>query len=146
WAARDQRLVELPRRHDAARWSAEHHGLDRLAVGAAAELEQRAQRAADFDLHDAGSAEISGQTKHLRAVAPTEGGERGAAARDDRDDGKERLDVVDDRRLAEQPRLHRKGRSCTRHRTPSLDRLQQRRLLAEDEPAGAAANLDVERK
>src|SRR2546425_2857556 len=45
--------------------------------------------------------------------------------------GEERLDVVDGGGLAEEPGLNREGRPRARHRPLALDRLQQRRLLAE---------------
>src|SRR5262249_46476602 len=80
------------------------------------------------------------------AVAAAEGRERGAASRHDRRDGEQRVDIVDDGRLAEQTRLGRKRRPRARHRAAALERLQQRRLLAQHEAARAAANLDLERE
>ena len=56
----------------------------------------------------------------------------------------ERLDVVLDGRLAEQPDLGRERRLVPRLAAIALDRLEQRRLLAADIRAGADAQLDVE--
>ena len=57
----------------------------------------------------------------------------------------ERLDVVDDGRLAEQADLDRERRLVARLAAVALDRVEERRLLAADVRAGAAADLDVER-
>ena len=54
------------------------------------------------------------------------------------------LDVVDDGRLAPEPRDGREGRPRPRHAAPALDRGDQRRLLAADEGAGALLDLEVE--
>ena len=71
-------------------------------------------------------------------------GERLAAVAQDQRDVDERLDVVDDRRLAEQPDLDRERRLVARLAALALDRLEERRLLAADVGAGAAPELDVE--
>ena len=60
------------------------------------------------------------------------------------EDVDEGLDVVDRRRLAEQPDLDREGRLVPRLAALALDRFEERRLLAADVGAGAAPELDVE--
>ena len=71
-------------------------------------------------------------------------GERCAAIEHDVEDVDERLDVVDDRRLAEEARLHRERRLVPRLAAEALDRIEQRGFLATNVGAGAAAQLDVE--
>ena len=64
----------------------------------------------------------------------------------DVEDVEERLDVVHDRRLAEEPDLDRERRLVARLAAIALDRLEERRLLAAHVRAGADAQLDVERE
>ncbi len=56
----------------------------------------------------------------------------------------ERLHVVDQRRLRPQARLPRIGRLVARLAPPIFQRLEQRRLLAEDVAAGRDEDVDVE--
>jgi hypothetical protein len=56
----------------------------------------------------------------------------------------QRLDVVDDGRLAEQPDLDRERRLVARLAALALDRFEQGGLLAADVGAGATPQLDVE--
>ena len=56
----------------------------------------------------------------------------------------ERLDVVDHRRVAEQPLDDRERRLVARLAAVALDRAEDRGLLAADVGAGALAHLDVE--
>ena len=56
----------------------------------------------------------------------------------------QRLDVVDDRRLAEQALDRRERRPRARHAALALDAVDQRGLLAADERAGAHLDDDVE--
>jgi hypothetical protein len=56
----------------------------------------------------------------------------------------QRLDVVDHGRLAEQAGLHRERRLVARLAAVALDRVEERRLLAADVGARAAAQLHVE--
>ena len=70
--------------------------------------------------------------------------ERLAAVEDDERHVDQRLDVVDDGRLAEQADLDRERRLVARLAALALDRLEERRLLAADVGAGAAPELDVE--
>ena len=58
----------------------------------------------------------------------------------------ERLDVVDARRRVPQPLDRRERRPHARHAAPSLDRSDQRRLLAAHEGARALLQPDVKRK
>jgi hypothetical protein len=56
----------------------------------------------------------------------------------------ERLDVVDRRRLPEEPDLDREGRLVARLAAPTLDRFEEGGLLAADVGPGATPELDVE--
>ena len=56
----------------------------------------------------------------------------------------QRLDVVHDRGLAEQPRLNGEGRLVPWLAAQSLDRVEERGLFPADVSAGAAPDLDVE--
>ena len=67
-----------------------------------------------------------------------------AAFEHDRKRVDERLDVVDDGRLAEQPTLDRERGLVARLAAIALDRAEDRGLLAADVGAGALAQLDVE--
>ena len=60
------------------------------------------------------------------------------------EDVDERLDVVDDRRLGEEPRDDGKRRLVARLAPLALDRVEDRRLLAADVRARALPHLDVE--
>ena len=70
--------------------------------------------------------------------------ERVAPVQHDRQHVDQRLDVVHDRGLAEQPDLDRERRLVARLASIALDRVEQRGLLTADVGAGAAADLDVE--
>ena len=70
--------------------------------------------------------------------------ERRAALEEDARHVGQRLDVVDDRRLAEQAGLHRERRLVPRLAAMPFDRVEDRGLFAADVRAGAAADLDVE--
>ena len=70
--------------------------------------------------------------------------ERRAAIQDDVRHVRQRLDVVDHGRLAEEPGVHRERRLVARLAAPPFDRFEDRRLFAADVGAGAAADLDVE--
>ena len=83
------------------------------------------------------------QLRPGRALGPDPGEGLAAVGHDAQDVG-QRLDVVDDRRLAEQPDLDRERRLVARLAALALDRLEERRLLAADVGAGAAPELDVE--
>src|SRR3989475_6977362 len=86
------------------------------------------------------------ETEELGPAATAEAREPGAALGDDGRHGAEGLDVVDDSRLAPEPRLDGEGRTRAGHRPIAFDGLEERGLLAQDEAAGAAAQLDVERE
>src|SRR5206468_820196 len=49
-------------------------------------------------------------------------------------------------RLAPEPRLDGEGRARAGHRAIAFDRLEERGFLAQDEAAGAATQLDIERE
>ncbi len=65
------------------------------------------------------------------------------AAVDERRQVGQRLDVVDDRRLAEQAADGRERRARTRHAAAALDAVDQRGLFAADERPGAHLDDDV---
>src|SRR5216110_2103275 len=146
--ARHEWLVELPRGDDAARRPAQDRGVDRPARrGAAAELlHQHPERRAELHLDQPRAPDVAGEPEELRPAAAAEAREPGAALGDDGRHGAERLDVVDDGRLAPEPGLDGEGRARAGHRAMALDGFEERGLLAEDEAAGAAAKLDVERE
>ena len=140
------RHVEEPRGNDHARGAADHRPLKPPAAGRAAAdlLEERPQGHALPYLDDPGTGERTREPEELWAgrLWGAETGKPPAATGDDRRDGGQRLDVVDHRRLAPEARLGRERRARARLGAPALDRLEQRRLLAEYEAAGAAAELD----
>ena len=142
-----QRRVERLGANEHARRAAEQDGLDRPAArDSAGQVDEVAQGRAELDLVDAGPGDVAGQAEELRtgrAFRPDRG-ERGTATQHDERHVGQRLDVVDDGRLAEQPDLDREGRLVARLAALALDRLEQRRLLAADVGAGAAPELDVE--
>ncbi len=98
--------------------------------------------------YEPGPRDVARQAEELRAGGAL-GADRGvglAADLEDERDVDERLDVVHDGRLAEQPDLDRERRLVARLAALALDRFEERRLLAADVGAGAAAELDVERE
>ena len=114
---------------------------------AAGQVDEVAQRRPEFDLVRARAAR-RGRTgrrasARSRPPAPIRGVGLAAHLEDERDVG-QRLDVVHDGRLAEQPDLDRERRLVARLAALALDRLEEGRLLAADVGAGAAAELDVE--
>ncbi|MEZ5251571.1 MAG: hypothetical protein R2713_20875 [Ilumatobacteraceae bacterium] len=68
--------------------------------------------------------------------------QRLAAVQDDRQHVGEGLDVVDERRLAEQPGVHRERRLVARLAAETLDRVEDRRLLAADVGTGADEHVE----
>ncbi len=115
-----------------------------LAVPPPMRVDERPQRAPELHLDDARPAHVPRDPEQLGAVAAAEAREPGAAALHDRRHRAERLDVVDDRRLAEEAGFGREGRPRARHGAPAFDRLEQRGLLAEHEAAQAAPELDLQ--
>ena len=91
---------------------------------------------------------MTGDAEQLRAGRPlrADAGECRAAVEHDVEHVDERLDVVDDRRLAEETVRHRERRLVARLAAEALDRVEDRGLLAADVGAGALADLDVERE
>ena len=81
-----------------------------------ASVEQLAQRGAELDLVHAGPGDRARHAEQLAAGRPfgAERGERRPTAEHDRQHVDERLDVVDERRLAEQPDLDRERRLVAR--------------------------------
>ena len=143
-----ERQVERRRPDEDARRAAEQDRLDVApAWHAAGELEQVAQRRAERHLVQRPAARRgpTGRTAAGRSTAsvPIRAIGRAALAQDERDVD-ERLDVVDDGRLAEQPDLDRERRLVARLAALALDRFEERGLLAADVRAGAAPDLDVE--
>src|SRR3989442_1234577 len=140
-AARHERLVELPRGDDAPGRPPQDGGAERPARrGAAAELRrERPERRAELHLDEPGAPDVTRESEELGPAAAAEAREPGAALGDDGGHGAERLDIVDDGRRAPEPGLDGEGRARAGHRAIALDGLEERRLLAEDEAAGAAA-------
>src|SRR5262249_17034698 len=127
--------------------AAEEHGADGAAAGdAAGHLDQPAQRGPEGDLVDAGPRHVAGKAEELGPGRRprADRGEGLAAVEHDRQHVDERLDVVDDGRLAEEPLLDRERRLVAGLAAEALDRVEERRLLAADVRARAAADLDVE--
>ena len=89
---------------------------------------------------------MPGDAEELRPDGPlrTEPGVRGRALGDEERHVDERLDVVDRRRLPEEPDLDGEGGLVPRLAALALDRVEERRLLAADVGARAAPDLDVE--
>ena len=150
-AARDQRLVELARGHDAARRAAHDGRLERPAASTSRRRRPRSsvrQRAADLHLDDARAAATSpDRPKQLGAAAAAEAREpaRRPARRSSGTANSVSTLLMTVGRPKSPDSTGNGGRGA-RHRAPALDRLQQRRLLAEHEAAGAAADLDLERE
>ena len=142
-----ERHVERVRADEDARRAAEQDRPDRPAARhAAGQLDQVAQRRPELDLVDARPRDVAGQAEQLRPgrALGADPGERLAALEHDERHVGQRLDVVDDGRLAEQADLDRERRLVARLAALALDRLEERRLLAADVGAGAAPELDVE--
>ena len=137
----------LVRRDEDARRAAEQHCLQRPSVADAARaIDERLQRDAERHFVDSGPNGATRDAEQLRAgrLFGAGGGERRPAVAHDVEHVDERLDVVDDGRLAEQARLHGERRLVPRLAAEALDRVEERRLFAADVGAGAAAQLDVE--
>ena len=141
-----QRQVRQPRRQDAARRAAGQVGVQRVAVGHAAAIlvDQLAQRDPGRRQLDPRLAHATADAKPPQPAAAVAAVRREpvAAALEDLSHPEERLDVVHQRRAAEQPALGDIRRAQPRHAAPALDRFDHRRLLAADIGAGAAAQLD----
>jgi len=90
---------------------------------------------------------LAGQGEDLGALARfgADGGERLAAVADDPRDQREGFDIVDEGGLAPETGLRGEGRAEPRHAAATLDRRDQRGLLATDERAGAFLDRDAER-
>ena len=140
-----ERQVELVGPQERAGGAAEQ---DRLRRRGAREVEQVAEREAERHLVEARPLDVAGEAEEPRAgrVGRPDRRERGAALVHDVEHVEERLDVVHDRRLAEEADLDRERRLVARLAAVALDRLEERRLLAADVRARADAQLDVERE
>ena len=143
-----QRHVERLRPDEDARRAAEQDRPDRRGRPARRRPARSARAASPrtSTSYDARSRDVAGQAEELRSgrALGADRGERLAALEQDERDVGQRLDVVDDGRLAEQPDLDRERRLVARLAALALDRLEERRLLAADVGAGAAPELDVE--
>ena len=104
------------------------------------------QRRAHGDFGEARVADLPGEGEHLgpAALVRPDPVEPLRPVLDDDRDVRERLDVVDDRRLAPEPLLRRIRRPDPGLAALALDRMDQRGLLPADEGAGAHADLEVE--
>ena len=107
-------------------------------------VDQLAQRVAVLDLVVARALDVAGERDDPRAgrVLDAELRVLGAAHLDDRRDGRDRLDVVDQRRRRVEPGHRRERRLRARLAALALQRLEQRRLLAADVGARAAVEDD----
>ena len=119
-----------------------------LARDAAGQVQHLAQRHAEVGLVEAGAGDVAAQAEQTRARGALGADLRVRRAADPQDlqHVDQRLHVVDAGRLAEQPALHRERRLVPRLAALALERVEQRRLLAADVGAGAAPQLDVERR
>ena len=139
-----ERQVELVGPQERAGGAAEQHRLRRPRLG---ELEQLAQRRAERQLVEARAARRGRRRRRAAcpsSLVPSPRSRRRSGH--DLEHVEERLDVVHDRRLAEEADLDRERRLVARLAAVALDRLEERRLLAADVRAGADAQLDVERE
>ena len=98
------------------------------------------------ELVDAGLGAVAGNAEELEAgrLLRADGFEPVRALRQDRRHPRQRLDVVDDGRLAEEAGVDRERRAVARLAAMPFERLDERRLFAADVGAGAHADLDVE--
>ena len=140
-----QAQVEVVGRDEAAGRAAQQDGLQ-VRRGPAGQLEQLAQRGPERHLVGAGRPDRARDAEQLGPgrLLGADLGEGRAALEHDRQDVDERLDVVDHRRLAEEPLDDRERRLVARLAAVALDRAEDRGLLAADVRAGALAHLDVE--
>src|SRR5262249_30835066 len=124
--------------------AAEQNGAQ--VLDATRELEQLAQRGPEWHFVGTRLRHRTGQAEQLRpgrALGP-DLRVGGAALEHDRQHVDQRLDVVDHGGLPEQAALDRERRLVARLAPGSLDRPENRGLLAADVRAGALAQLDVE--
>ena len=95
-----------------------------------------AQRRAELELVQARPRDVTGDAEEPRVAR--------VVLEHDVRHVEQRLDVVHDRRLPEQPDLDRERRLVARLAAVALDRLEERRLLAADVRARADAQLDLD--
>src|SRR5674476_1449403 len=138
-----EREVDLVRTQKGASRATEQHCLE---ISCAGELEQRAQRGAEWDFVDARPFYRATQAEESRArrLLGARASECGAAFEENRNHVCQRLDVVHDRRLAEQSDKHGEGWFPPRLAALPFDALEQGGFLATDVRAGAAPQLNVE--
>ncbi len=137
------RAAEL-RRRDAVPGRAAD--LDRLGPAAAHLLQQLGDGDAERELVDARLVAVAGDAEQLEAGGlrvPIDLNHSAPFGQDAATAG-ERLDVVDDGRLADEPGVHRERRPVARLAAVAFERFDERRLLAADVGAGAHPDLDVE--
>ena len=115
-------------------------------VGIEDEVAER--RAVQFDLVVTRPPDATGDGEDARAGGPraAERGERVAPIAHDPRDGRQRLDVVDDRRLPVETLHRRVRRPHSRHPALTLEARQERALFADDVRAGAAVRDHVARE
>src|SRR5262249_30253082 len=132
---------------EAAGGAAEQHGLELAAARhAAGQLQELPQRDAERHLVDARLGDVPRQAEELGALRALGADLRVAGPRGEHDveHVDERLDVVDDGRLAEEAGHDGERGLRARLAAEALDRVEDRRLLAADVGAAALADLDVE--
>src|SRR5258708_241121 len=132
---------------DAARSAARQVALEDMALRhAAAELvDQLTHGDAGGGELDAGRFDAAGdrEAAHALALVAPLGGHDGRALLDDVAHPEDGLDIVDQRRPAEEADLARERRLVARQAALALDALEHRRFLAADIGAGAAAEMDL---
>src|SRR5437879_4775404 len=140
--------VDLVGREDGRGRSARHHGLEGAPAGYAATVivDDLAERHRHRGFHETGSDHVSGDRVEPAATLGL-GPERGEPLRAPRDDvgqAGERLDIVDDGRLAEGPLDGGEGWLDLGPALLALERRDEPRLLAADVGARPAVHDDLE--
>src|SRR5579863_2279603 len=145
-----RRIDDLLGRHHAHRRAAGDHRLQIVpaaANAAAMLLDQFAERNAHRFFDVAGPLDMTGYAKQLGAdvVRPANGGKPRRPAPQDIRRHRNRLDIVDGGRTAEQTDIGREWRLQPRLALLAFEAFEQRGLFAADIGAGAVRNVEVER-
>ena len=145
-----ERHVELVGADEAPRGASQQHRLQRRPAGTPPASSSSSRSVAPKrHLVQPRPRDVAGDAEELgpgRALRCRRAANAGAGPEHDVEHVHERLDVVHDRRLAEEADLDRERRLVARLAAVALDRVEERGLLAADVGARAAAHLDVEAK
>jgi len=140
--------VDLVGGQDGRRRSSRHHGFEGAPAGDAATVivDDLAEGHRHRGFHEPGPDHMPGDRVEPGAALGlgAESGEPLRAPRDDVGQARERLDIVDDGRLAERPLDGRKGRLDLGPALLALEGGDEPRLLAADVGAGPAMHDDLE--